>query len=972
MSAPSVPPRPSRSQNTANMEVPKVPPRPKRSMERSASPKRDSFAPSPLNDPNYLHKGFGNKSEEHIPSRPPSVTLPSIGQEGSEYDSIQNYIQTEAPELTKNVGDLPLHAPRASVPTSQARSRIQAVTRTDFSHAVTAGISKPVSDDKAARPESNRSESSMGRASRPQSLYKDDEEHGIPEIGMQVPMYPNAGDVQAPTPSPHAQGFASGGIAGAGRAHARTKSREAFHAPPGSYGLHGHGIISEDALEKKWYEKHPEDLAREKQGEYGPAVSEARKDYHWMKDDLAKLVHETASKGLGMGSSLMLQCLSRSDLSAGTSNEVIGTPDEQIGYLAHEEYTARLQSRPESTQIEGAKSSTGGVSESPLRLSSISAAEAQEQQSDDPSAENDVIHIDPPVSRSDLGSQPTSEGGSLAAEHGYSVPVLASDEVAKHPEAEFLQPAVPPEVDHRFGVENTASEEASVLSPVASRRGGSRSSSRNNNRPGSTLQRLASASESERINTPLEDVKEYEPLFPDEDTNPGPWKPSTDKLKRPDLARHHFPSRDVWEDTPESLQYTTTVETPEPPRAKESATSDVAPETVFEKPEDEQARKEQAEEDQKSFLPDHARHFAKAPFKHDVLDDIPGRPSMHPRFPSQDIWEDTPESHHLVTTVSAPQTEDTGEYADDPPAAEQVVTSERPSIPARPRKDKEPMTTEKTGPPTTEKSKPQVPARPAKPFSRSSQKVPTTSTSSAESQKPEPPQPKSKPAVPARPSGGKIAALQSSFLKDLNSKLGIGPQAPKIKEPEPETELDPKEAQPLRDARKGRAKGPQRRKPASSPSPAAAGAPAVAEPSLPTQRQRLLEVAPATMIWGIDAEGNLDVPAARMGDAIVAALDGQTEAQDKGQDDVAKEEAADKTARGAEEAEAKTAASEGSEETKGQSEHKGDEEEDDVVVLDKAEGSPSISAEDKEDSPAVEVATGEMMVGPGNEAEKTV
>ena len=33
--------------------------------------------------------------------------------------------------------------------------------------------------------------------------------------------------------------------------------------------MHGHGKISTDDFEQKWYEKHPEDLKREKAGEYG-------------------------------------------------------------------------------------------------------------------------------------------------------------------------------------------------------------------------------------------------------------------------------------------------------------------------------------------------------------------------------------------------------------------------------------------------------------------------------------------------------------------------------------------------------------------------------------------------------------------------------------------------------------------------------------------------------------------------------
>ncbi|KAF2178855.1 hypothetical protein K469DRAFT_717827 [Zopfia rhizophila CBS 207.26] len=327
MAAPMIPPRPTRTtqnvpSSSSSIEVPKIPPRPRRSIERSISPHRDTFARSPLNDPSFLHNGLKNHQKEshlsaEVPPRPPSVTLPSIGQEGSEYASLEDLHQTEreaSPHQTKNVaGDLPLYAPTASVPSSTAKSRIQTVTRTDSSQAAAAGIGKLFLEDKSGqRPDSNRSESSAGNRTRPTSIYKEDEEHGIPEIGVQVPMYPNAGDVQAPTPSPYAQegstgvGFFNKGSHPSGRHHGRTKSgREIFHGPPGSYGLHGHGVIPNDEFEQKWYAKHPEDLKRERQGEYGPHIQENRKDYHWVGDDLVKLVHSSANTGIGMGTLLM-------------------------------------------------------------------------------------------------------------------------------------------------------------------------------------------------------------------------------------------------------------------------------------------------------------------------------------------------------------------------------------------------------------------------------------------------------------------------------------------------------------------------------------------------------------------------------------------------------------------------------------------------------------------------------------------
>jgi hypothetical protein len=130
-------------------------------------------------------------------------------------------------------------------------------------------------------------------------------------------MYPNAGDVQAPTPGPYDQGPATGvgyfnkGGQTSGRHHGRTKSgREIFHGPPGSYGLHGHGVIPDDDFEKSWYAKHPEDFKKEKAGEYGPHIRENRKDYHWVGDDLVKLVHSSGNQGgAGMLSNFLMLCV---------------------------------------------------------------------------------------------------------------------------------------------------------------------------------------------------------------------------------------------------------------------------------------------------------------------------------------------------------------------------------------------------------------------------------------------------------------------------------------------------------------------------------------------------------------------------------------------------------------------------------------------------------------------------------------
>ena len=277
-----------------------------------------------------------SNSSLNLPHRPPSVSLPSIGQEGSEYADIQ-YEETESEEVddsggneptqTRNVGsDLPLHAPRPSFSNSTAKARVSGVTRTDSVQAAAAGIGKAPTptggDDKDPHLRNLQSRESRGSFSRPDSSASTEHpgsgqagegDHGIPEIpgiGQRVPMYPNAGDVQAPSPSPFSQTLPSGiGFHNQGskpRHHGRTRSgREVFHGPPGSYGLHGHGpAVNADHFEKAWYEKHPEALDREGHGQYGPGIGGGRGEWAMSSEDLNKIVRDSANRGSGFG----IQC----------------------------------------------------------------------------------------------------------------------------------------------------------------------------------------------------------------------------------------------------------------------------------------------------------------------------------------------------------------------------------------------------------------------------------------------------------------------------------------------------------------------------------------------------------------------------------------------------------------------------------------------------------------------------------------
>jgi hypothetical protein len=308
--------------------------------------------------------------------------------------------------------------------------------------------------------------------------------------------------------------------------------------------------------------------------------------------------------------------------------------------------------------------------------------------------------------------------------------------------------------------------------------------------------------------TPLEDVEEYEPLFPeDESKKERPVSAAERFKKRPDMLKHRFPSEDIWEDTPNSLQYYATVTTPDLPKRDSSET--------FETPEQEATRRMKTDKIDSHKVASHILEGEGVRGK-----EKPMRPDYKQRFPSRDIWEDAPDSQQLVTTVE--------------PATDEVRSPEvssKPSIPPRPQKQAQATSpTEKRQPPVIpDRPKPQMPARPAKP----------TSQPSAEGAVP-----KAKPAVPARPGGSKIAALKAGFLTDLNSRLQLGPQQPKPQEKEPEPAA---EKQPLSDARKGRARGPTRRKPAAEN----------ANARLPTIPE--IKITTAWNVWSVGEDGDLTV-----------------------------------------------------------------------------------------------------------------
>ncbi|KAM4063048.1 altered inheritance of mitochondria protein 21 domain-containing protein [Hirsutella rhossiliensis] len=758
---PAVPPRPSRTMDKEGTgTMPKIPPRPAhKHIDRSVSPNPDRFAPSPLSGGVTVKPanraqllGPRERADEAI-DRSGSVPMPSVGEEGVEYSAVADEMNYEerrssSPEQTRTVGeDLKLHAPKPSLPAASAKQQVMAVTRTDSDRAASFGIGRPGSTagERSASRNSNRKR--PGSSYSAHSDHHTDDEQGIPEIGQRVPMNPHLGDVQAPSPGPGATSE------GANKRH-HGRKLSARGLPPGSYGLHGHGVAPQDKLDKAYYQKHPEVLERE---QHTP-LHDRQNDFAMSSSDLNKLVRDTASRQSAPGNA-----------------ELRGTPTEEVAFQASEEYTSRISSsRPASAAP-----------------SQKAAAHAD---ATSPDAEM-PIHVDD-ARHPELYSCGDEDNVVAEEEHEYSAPILAPDQVSKDPSAQLQHPAIHPHQERRDSLE---AEEPS-----------SRPTSRSGHNRAPSYQRPEFGS------TPLEDVEEYEPLFSEEIKEEKQKQEPADENQ----LRHHFPSRDVWEDAPSSVHYTAEVSTPEQPEqvmrrpSTQHEDRPITPAQAFAQYQEQLAEKEATgrtnslplSEEKPTWI-SHQPHLSPKKV---------GRPPLAHRFPSRDIWEETPESQLQEAVVSASPTE-----GDNPDSAARLTKkpsdpSESPAVPDRPRpRQSSGDNSAKPRPPVSDKPKPNIPPRPTK----TSPGDPRDTSVS-----------KSKPAVPSRPVGSKIAALQAGFMSDLNKRLQLGPQAPKKEETAEDEVGEEKEKAPLSDARKGRARGPQRRAPAAKTPAAAATSSAVQAP----------------------------------------------------------------------------------------------------------------------------------------------
>ncbi|EZF29657.1 hypothetical protein H109_05450 [Trichophyton interdigitale MR816] len=817
---PPIPPRPSRSPNNANANPPKIPPRPTSRPDRNSPPKLDSFAPSPLNAP-PSSRLLGADSPIDPSIRPDSATLPPTAPKLVELrnpvtqgEKVAGY-GVEQPAETRNVHqDLHLHAPRPSLPTSSATAQVQAVTRTDASHGHETGSEEDVSNQslysKSGIPHIQLESSNT---SANQKTYLNDEGAAAPEMGQRVPMYPNAGYVQAPSPSPGPSSPHEHRDS-----HSRTKSRQ---EPPGSYGLHGHGVTPDDPFEKSWYQKHPKELALEEQAFHASGVGSPRPDWAMSSEDLNRIV--------------------KSSRVTGTSDKMMGTPDEELGNIMTEQLASRLQSpRAESSlqhEVHREDLTSHPISEKQTGLENLDGTHDKK-----PESHEVKIHIDEP-----LHHQHHPDGFALAPEPEAKLkehlqeeedfPVLASDEI--DPSSAVLQPAVSPPFEHRHHdhIQDTESPQQRELPrPTGSGNKGLESNS-------------GDQGESEPV--PVKHTKEYEPLFHVDDSERR-LSPEQ-RFKSPVNHTQRFPSKDIWEDALSSTQLHAIVSTPDIPKRPKKDGSEH--EALFETPEQEQERVREADKMlEKSGLEEPPAHLEEPQ---------PEEQDSKQRFPSKDVWEEAPQSQQLTTAVEAP--------AD----SEKSEKPSLPSLPPRPSRQPDRSSTEEQGdisptktqatspielkkrPSIPDRPKPQVPQRPTRKKGQESGEPLSKTISGENADDANPPAPKSKPALPPRAVGSKIAALKAGFLSDLDSRLKLGPPAPKPKETEEEEEEKPAEKGPLSDARKGRARGPPRRK------PAAKATPAVAEAEKPQTPE--IKLTDPWNIWSIGPDGEVKVSGSQQG-----------------------------------------------------------------------------------------------------------
>ncbi|BFZ58793.1 hypothetical protein PYCC9005_005858 [Savitreella phatthalungensis] len=137
---------------------------------------------------------------------------------------------------------------------------------------------------------------------------------------------------------------------------------------------------------------------------------------------------------------------------------------------------------------------------------------------------------------------------------------------------------------------------------------------------------------------------------------------------------------------------------------------------------------------------------------------------------------------------------------------EQVKPQAAPAVPRRPGSTTQPAVNTPAVPRRPQKQDPQQELTSSKEAETSARQVDDTTQAR--------PIAAPKPIVPARPQPGKLTGAKSAFASALEAKLRSGPQLPPKKQivQEESASTEPEEPKQLEDARKGRARGPARRR----------------------------------------------------------------------------------------------------------------------------------------------------------------
>ncbi|KAI5292066.1 hypothetical protein KEM55_008108, partial [Ascosphaera atra] len=227
----------------------------------------------------------------------------------------------------------------------------------------------------------------------------------------------------------------------------------------------------------------------------------------------------------------------------------MGTPDEEMGYRATEELVSHLPQRPTS-------------------LHSHKEQHAQNDKEHAEDLEGVSVHVDEPVHRmnhadgyvpgdveveteKDTQQQKPTRPSLDTRNTSTDSPVLAADELRKPYHIAHLQAAVSPTMERRSHSRGSSTS--------SFRRGLHHANSSASDIPFARKSPPKRVQPAEPAETrPKEDVK---PLFPEDEEDDRETR--LDRFKnRPELLKSRFPSKDVWEDSPDSAYLEAVVDAP--------------------------------------------------------------------------------------------------------------------------------------------------------------------------------------------------------------------------------------------------------------------------------------------------------------------------------------------------------------------------------------------------------------------------